>query len=152
MVMSWWCNPLQVEELSHGVESGNTHHRHFETQLLISHYLATRAAFQGIDQLDTLVAKLSTSLLRYTDIVPADKAFYEAGMHCKAVGWENMAFVFFNRFLDLSEAIEEGSTDMLDNSDFADTDIPFEVPLPEQPYMPVSSHKKNENVWKQYQG
>ena len=49
-----------------------------------------------------------------------------------------MAFVFFNRFLDLSEAIEEGSTDMIDNSDFADTDIPFEVPLPEQPYMPVS--------------
>ena len=53
-----------------------------------------------------------------------------------------MAFVFFNRFLDLSEAIEEGSTDMIDNSDFADTDIPFEVPLPEQPYMPVSTHKR----------
>ena len=88
-----------------------------------------------------LVAKLSTSLLRYTDIIPADKAFYEAGMHCKSVGWENMAFVFFNRFLDLSEAIEEGSTDMIDNSDFTDTDIPFEVPLPEQPYMPVSTQK-----------
>jgi intraflagellar transport protein 172 len=55
-----------------------------------------------------------------------------------------MAFVFFNRFLDLSEAIEEGSTDMIDNSDFADTDIPFEVPLPEQPYMPVSTHKHME--------
>lgn len=53
-----------------------------------------------------------------------------------------MAFVFFNRFLDLSEAIEEGSTDMIDNSDFADTDIPFEVPLPEQPYMPVSTRKR----------
>ena len=131
-----------MEELSHGAESGNIHHGHFETQLLIAHYLATRAAFQGIDQLDTLVAKLSTSLLRHTDIVPADKAFYEAGIHCKAVGWENMAFVFLNRFLDLSEAIEEGSMDMLDNSDFADTDIPFEVPLPEQPYMPVSQSRK----------
>ena len=49
-----------------------------------------------------------------------------------------MAFVFFNRFLDLSEAIEEGSLDMLDNSDFTDTDIPFEVPLPEAPHLPVS--------------
>ena len=88
-------------------------------------------------QLETLVAKLSTSLLRHTDIVPADKAFYEAGLHCKSVGWENMAFVFFNRFLDLSEAIEEGSGEMIDNSDFAETDIPFEVPLPEQPYMTV---------------
>ena len=26
---------------------------------------------------------------------------------------------------------------MLDNTDFIETDIPFEVPLPEQPYMPV---------------
>ena len=84
------------------------------------------------------------------------------------MGWENMAFVFFNRFLDLSEvcvcvcvcvcmcvcvcvcvcvcdyhpltqAIEEGSLDMLDNSDFANTDIPFEVPLPEKPFMTVNN-------------
>ena len=55
-----------------------------------------------------------------------------------------MAFVFLNRFfdpclftrhqipqhhryLDLYEAIEERSLDLLDNSDFTDTDIPFEV-------------------------
>ncbi|XP_019854613.1 PREDICTED: intraflagellar transport protein 172 homolog [Amphimedon queenslandica] len=53
----------------------------------------------------------------------------------EAVGLESMAFIFYNRFLDLSEAIEEGSLDMIDNSDFVDTDIPFEVPLPEQPFM-----------------
>ena len=35
------------------------------------------------------------------------------------------------------QAIEEGSLDMLDNSDFANTDIPFEVPLPEKPFMTV---------------
>ena len=38
-----------------------------------------------------------------------------------------MAFVFFNRFLDLSEAIEDGSLDSLDNTDFLETDIPLEV-------------------------
>ena len=27
---------------------------------------------------------------------------------------------------------------MLDNSDFVGTDIPFEIPLPETPYMAVS--------------
>ena len=32
-----------------------------------------------------------------------------------------------HRYLDLYEAIEERSLDLLDNSDFADTDIPFEV-------------------------
>ena len=35
------------------------------------------------------------------------------------------------------QAIEEGTLDMLDNSDFQDTDIPFEIPLPEKPYLPV---------------
>ncbi len=37
-----------------------------------------------------------------------------------------------------AKAIEDGSLDALDNSDFVETDIPFEVPLPETPYMPVS--------------
>jgi len=40
----------------------------------------------------------------------------------------------------LLQAIEEGSLDMLDNSDFQDTDIPFEIPLPEKPHLPVSDH------------
>ena len=82
------------------------------------------------------------------------------------MGWDDMAFVFFNRFLDLSEvgthsysalysllvfiwsllvvilhqAIEEGSLDLLDNSDFTNTDIPFEVPLPEKPFMAVGNN------------
>lgn len=39
------------------------------------------------------------------------------------------------------QGIEEGSLDMLDNSDFADTDIPFEVPVPEKQHLPVSWKK-----------
>ena len=39
-------------------------------------------------------------------------------------------YVMFHRYLDLYEAIEERSLDLLDNSDFADTDIPFEVRFP----------------------
>ena len=114
-------------------------------------------------QQDTLAAKLSISLLRHSDVIPCDKAFYEAGVSAKvsnlfkvlvayfltlslvfytdvesslscvfsargcdkawtssklcplygeitvlfpswqAVGWDNMAFVFLNRYLDLSE-------------------------------------------------
>lgn len=92
-----------VEEMALKPEAGSLQYKEFERHLLIAHYFATRAAFQGVEQLDTLVAKISTSLLRHSDIIPADKAFYESGLHCKAVGWENMAFVFYNRFLDLSE-------------------------------------------------
>ena len=47
----------------------------------------------------------------------------------RKAGWDNMAFVFLNRYLDLYDAIEEGSLDMLDHSDFAETDIPYEVNL-----------------------
>ena len=45
-----------------------------------------------------IVAKVSTSLLRYTNYIPADKAFYEAGLHNKSIEQLNMAFVFWNRF------------------------------------------------------
>lgn len=38
----------------------------------------------------------------------------------------------------LSQAIEEGSLDALDHSDFQNTDIPFEVPLPAKPHISVS--------------
>jgi intraflagellar transport protein 172 len=36
------------------------------------------------------------------------------------------------------QGIEEGSLEYLDNTDFMDTDIPFEVPVPERQYLPVS--------------
>lgn len=38
----------------------------------------------------------------------------------------------------LSQAIEEGNLDSLDHSDFQNTDIPFEVPLPAHQHVPVS--------------
>ena len=114
----------------------------FKLLLLISHYLATRSACQTQKALQEMAAKLSVSLLRHSDVIPADKAFYEAGVHSREVGWSNMAFVFLNRYLDLYEAIEEGSLDMLDNSDFLDTDIPFEVPLPESPHLSLQDHEE----------
>ena len=78
------------------------------------------------------------SLLRYTNYLIPDKAFFEAGIACRAVGWNNMAFVFLNRFLDICDAIEDGSTDMLDHSDFSDTDIPYDIVLPEDYSITVS--------------
>ncbi|XP_070555163.1 intraflagellar transport protein 172 homolog [Ptychodera flava] len=130
------------ENLSKSPEANSPQHEEFETLLVIAHYYAGRSACLGSSSLETLSAKLSISLLRHTDIIPADKAFYEAGVAAKNEGWENMAFVFLNRFLDLTEAIEEGSLDMLDNSDFQDTDIPFEIPLPDRQH--VTEDKKEE--------
>ncbi len=57
----------------------------------------------------------------------------------KDMGWRNMGFVFLNRYLDLVEAIEDGSLNALDNSDFADTDVPLSFPLPEDHFLPVGA-------------
>ncbi|XP_054675420.1 intraflagellar transport protein 172 homolog isoform X4 [Grus americana] len=130
------------ENLVKSSEADTPAHKEFETMLLISHYYATRSAAQGVKQLDTVAAKLSVSLLRHTELLPADKAFYEAGIAAKAVNWENMAFIFLNRFLDLSDAIEEGNLDSLDHSDFQSTDIPFEVPLPAQQHVPEGKREE----------
>ncbi|XP_076029417.1 intraflagellar transport protein Oseg2 isoform X2 [Oratosquilla oratoria] len=121
---------LHQHEDEHGVQD------EFNLLLLIVHYFTSRSAYMTTPQLNKMVAKLSVIMLRHTDIIPADKAFYEAGMACREIGWENMAFVFLNRFLDLCEAIEEGSLNTLDHSDFIETDIPYEIPLPESMVIP----------------
>ncbi|XP_062822761.1 intraflagellar transport protein 172 homolog isoform X1 [Anolis carolinensis] len=134
------------ENLVKSSEANSPAHEEFERMLLVAHYCATRSAAQSIKQLDTMAAKLSVSLLRHTDIIPVDKAFYEAGMAAKAVGWENMAFIFLNRFLDLTDAIEEGSLDALDHADFQNTDIPFEVPLPAKQHV-SEEHREEVRDW-----
>ncbi|XP_053566907.1 LOW QUALITY PROTEIN: intraflagellar transport protein 172 homolog [Bombina bombina] len=123
-------------------EANSPAHQEFQQMLLISHYYATRSASQGVSQLEVLAAKLSISLLRHTDLLPADKAFYEAGMAAKTMGWDNAAFIFLNRFVDLVDAIEEGNLGALDHTDFQDTDIPFEVPLPARQHLPLEEREK----------
>lgn len=48
--------------------------------MIVSHLYSMRCAFRDISSLGTLVSKLLVALLRYTDIIPADKAYYEAGI------------------------------------------------------------------------
>eukprot|EP00191_Tetraselmis_sp_GSL018_P001208 CAMPEP_0177614748 /NCGR_PEP_ID=MMETSP0419_2-20121207/22933_1 /TAXON_ID=582737 /ORGANISM="Tetraselmis sp., Strain GSL018" /LENGTH=1707 /DNA_ID=CAMNT_0019112051 /DNA_START=174 /DNA_END=5298 /DNA_ORIENTATION=- len=83
----------------------------------------------------TMAAKCATSLLRHVGSVPADKAFYQAGAAWRAVGRLNMAFVFLNRYLDITEAMEDPEGFTIENSDFVNTDIPAEFDLPERHYL-----------------
>lgn len=106
--------------------------KEFNELLQCAHYLSVRTSCAGHKQLTEIGVKAAISLLRYTHLITPDKAFYEAGAACRSIEWNNMAFVFFNRFLDICDAIEDGSTDMLDHSDFADTDIPYDISLPEE--------------------
>ncbi|KAJ4427860.1 hypothetical protein ANN_23861 [Periplaneta americana] len=131
-----------TEAMKTSSDAGSSLHDEFDNLLVISHYYAARAAGREVKSLDHLVAKLSTSLLRHTDIIPADKAFYEAGIDCKAVGQESEAFVFLNHYLDLCEAIEEGNPDLLDYTDFTNTDFPMEIPLPASLHLSPQQHEE----------
>uniref|UniRef100_A0A8C2A3L6 Intraflagellar transport 172 n=1 Tax=Cyprinus carpio TaxID=7962 RepID=A0A8C2A3L6_CYPCA len=116
---------LLCENLTKSSEANSPAHEEFEQMLLVS----SPSVMPSVKPI-SVAAKLSISLLRHTELIPADKAFYEAGLAAKAVDWENMAFIFLNRFLDLADGIDEGTLDALDHTDFQDTDIPFEVPVP----------------------
>jgi intraflagellar transport protein 172 len=48
-----------------------------------------------------------------------------------------MAFTLLNHYLDLVDAIDEQRPDAVDYSDFDNTDIPREIPLPEKMYLSV---------------
>jgi hypothetical protein len=50
-----------------------------------------------------------------------------------------MAFVFLNRYIDLADAIEEGSNEIMDSPYLYDTDIPLEnTNISEPRYLSVS--------------
>ena len=110
----------------------------FDKYLLITHLSSLKLLCDEKD-LKGLSAKLATSLLRYTMDLPVDKAFYDAGVACRAEHNLNVAFVFLNRFVDLTDAMADPDAGDIDNSDFLTTDIPnpIKVPIPEAQYYPA---------------
>ncbi|KAL2652215.1 hypothetical protein R1flu_020343 [Riccia fluitans] len=105
--------------------------------LVIVHYiaLAYTCKSQGLREIE---AKIKVSLLRYAGLLPADRVFYEAGIACKQMGWQDMAFVLLNRYLDIIEAMDEENkrqTVVTDNAGFEASDIPHEFPLPQIHYL-----------------
>jgi intraflagellar transport protein 172 len=107
----------------------------FTAALRVAHLLSQKAICTK-HGLKELAARAALSALRHVNVLPADWAFYEAGELCRGVNWLSAAFVTLNRFLDLSEAMEDddgGGVGMIENADFADTDIPFDFELPDQP-------------------
>jgi intraflagellar transport protein 172 len=113
------------------LNQGNSHSKELEKLLQIAH-LETVASVAQKMGLKRIRAKAKVALLRYIGTIPIDRAFYEAGEACRDADWQNMQFVFLNRFVDVSDLIDDPSSADIDNSDFLESDIPnpFEVPLP----------------------
>lgn len=125
---------LQTEGLNSVSSIEKDAKEHFMTLLLIAHYFAVRAACRQMPSLQFLGSKISVALLRYTNIIPVDKAFYEAGVDVRKDGRTAEAFVFLNHYLDVCEVIEE-SSQTLDYTDFQQTDFPNNVPIPTGLYL-----------------
>lgn len=103
-----------------------------------------------------LALKISVSLLRYTDLIPPDSAFVRAGEAARTQGRMDMGLVFYNRYLDITDAIEEIAEPQdphtlaramaeLENTDFQGTDIPYLVPIPRHPCLTEKEHEEITN-------
>lgn len=106
----------------------------FHQYLMVTHLLLLKGECTK-NNLHNVNAKLCTSLLRYCKDIRADKAFLDAGDANRKVNSNEMAFIFFNRYIDLWDAIQDPDGNMIqENTDFEGTDIPvpYEIPLPEK--------------------
>jgi N-methylhydantoinase A/oxoprolinase/acetone carboxylase beta subunit len=134
-----------LQKVVHGLKTKGDQQltEEFERLLWIAHL--TSAKDTAEERGSTEVRRnLAISLLRYIRILAADKAFYDAGQCCRSANDLSMAFVFLNRYLDITEAMEENqaSSTTLDNSDFADTEIPFDFPLPDKQFLSDADREK----------
>jgi len=106
----------------------------FHKFLVVTHLLLLKGECVK-NNLHNVNAKLCTSLLRYCKDIRADKAFLDAGDANRKINQNDMAFIFFNRYIDLWDAIQDPDGNMIqENTDFEGTDIPvpYEIPLPEK--------------------
>ncbi|GLD95237.1 hypothetical protein PINS_up003881 [Pythium insidiosum] len=137
-----------VKEMRANKDFPATEVQKFEQYLLVTHYFVIKNAAAAAG-LDDLAAKISMSLLRFIGLLPADKMFYLAGAAARQKKWLSPAFVFFNRYLDICEAIEDGDFSNLDNTDFLGTDIPAptEFVVPDVQYITDESAREEIRDW-----
>ncbi|PIC15412.1 hypothetical protein B9Z55_022396 [Caenorhabditis nigoni] len=129
-------------------KEGSEHLEEFTKAMWALHLISMRTALEEIDKSVPEVQKLclrqSLSLLRYTDVLTPDRIFYEAGSACKDYGkeYESLGFLLLNHYLDLVDAIEEGSGELVDYSPFENSDIPTEVSLPTRQWLEGAKHEE----------
>lgn len=116
-------------------DANETTFDHFEKLLLIAHYYTTRAACREIPSLQSIAVRISVAILRYTEFIPIDKAFFEAGMDLRTMNRDSEAFVILNHYLDVCEAIDDKNPNLIDQSVFEFTDFPHSVPIPNRMHL-----------------
>lgn len=106
--------------------------------LMVVHYQVMLFTAQSFG-LREIAAKCAITLLKYPDLLPHDKAFYQAGLACREQGNINLSFLLFNRYVDISEAIDCADISILDFSDLQDADA-----IPNMEHLPTKHYLGNE--------
>lgn len=140
------------ELVQKGSGKRNTRTDTLEHLLMASHYmlLMQQCQQQGSKDCTALAAKIAVTLLRYCDIIPPDKCFYQAGQLCRDLSEESLAFVLLNRYVDVTEAVDEHDASLIDNSDFAHaTAVPIitTASLPHIHYIIDESKREEVRDW-----
>lgn len=99
--------------------------------------------------LDGLALKAAVTLLRYPDVVPVDKAYYQAGMLARELKHDNLAFVLLNRYIDIVDAIDDKlGVEDIDNTVFAVADsVPYPFEVPGTHYVVKKSDREDLRDW-----
>lgn len=123
----------------------NQYNENMEQLLFISHLMLIKNVLAGIPSALDLLTNTCISLLRYTDIITSDKAYYDAGYYCQQTNRDSEAFVFWNHYLDICDAIEDNNTDNLEHTDLIHTDFPQDITLPTKLSMSQEQHEQVKN-------
>ncbi|KAI3378372.1 hypothetical protein SNEBB_000136 [Seison nebaliae] len=112
------------------------YHMQFKKLFTVAYRSSAIVALENLRDLESIRNKLIISLVRFVDIYPADRAFYNAGLASHRQGWLEQKLFFFNYFLDIQELIDSGRNEDLDISLLNNTDIPKKMELPKSSYLP----------------
>ena len=74
---------IQTEGMKKTTDAGSPVETMFEEFMLVGHYYGVRDIAEKLGSMDRTVLKISISLLRYTHIIPVDKAYFEAGFDAR---------------------------------------------------------------------
>ncbi|XP_055351104.1 intraflagellar transport protein 172 homolog isoform X2 [Paramacrobiotus metropolitanus] len=102
----------------------------FEKYLQISLYYASHYSMISEESTKEMAYMILLSLLRYSDVINPDKAFYDAGRAAKELKFSGTADVLLNFYLDWRECIIHQNIGLVDYAQFAGSDIPVNVKIP----------------------
>lgn len=120
-----------------------------ESALMATHYQTILYTTKSLGLKD-IYTKCAITLLKYPNLIPQDKAFYQAGNASREQGNNNLAFMLLNRYVDIAEAIDSGETDSsnIDSTDYQVTDaIPLDGPIPIVHYIEEEEDREDIRTW-----